>query len=446
MKPNSRFSLAELKVDSALKRLRERSQRIFLPKNDRLLKGVLDDLANAMEELRAAHEEADAQREQLAEASRKVQRTHQRYVELFEDAPDGYVVTDLHGVIKQANRSAVELLKSVRDFIIGNPLALFVNKGHKRAFYRRLNEMDALKAVKDWELRLQPWKRKPFWASINLAKVKISEHEGISLRWLIRDITDRKRMEKELRKSRDELEMRVQERTAALEKANDELQRIPSKLIAVQEEERKRLASELHDSIGQTLAALKFSIETFLAQKDDSNWDTAPTFLEQFIPTLQRSIEATRNIYMGLRPSMLDDMGLLATLEWLRRECMQLYPERHIELKTEITEEEIPERLRVPIFRIAQESLNNAAKHSEAECVDISLSNNGGGIELVVIDDGVGIDLDLILQTSTAGSLGLSIMRERAELSGGSFSIESNPGEGTTIRVSWPVGAEDQLQ
>jgi PAS domain S-box-containing protein len=136
-------------------------------------------------------------------ASRKLQREHQRYVEFFEDAPDGYVVTDLHGVIKQANFAAVELLESVRDFIIGNPLALFVHKRHKTAFYRRLNEMDALKAVKDWEVRLQPWKRKPFWASINLAKFKISEHEGISLRWLIRDITDRKRMEKELRKSND---------------------------------------------------------------------------------------------------------------------------------------------------------------------------------------------------------------------------------------------------
>jgi signal transduction histidine kinase len=68
--------------------------------------------------------------------------------------------------------------------------------------------------------------------------------------------------------------------------------------------------------------------------------------LDQFIPTLQRSIDENRNIYMGMEPSMLDDMGLLATLEWLRRECMQLYPERHIKLQTEITEEEKPERLR----------------------------------------------------------------------------------------------------
>jgi len=81
----------------------------------------------------------------------------------------------------------------------------------------------------------------------------------------------------------------------------------------------------------------------------------------------------------------------LATLVWLRRECMKLYPERHIELQTEITEKEIPERLRVPIFKIAQESLNNVAKHSKAEWVDISLSKNGGGIELVVFDDGMGM-------------------------------------------------------
>jgi signal transduction histidine kinase len=137
-------------------------------------------------------------------------------------------------------------------------------------------------------------------------------------------------------------------------------------------------------------------------------------------------------------------MGLLATLEWLRRECMKLYPDRHIELETGVAEEEIPETLKVNIFRIVQEALNNVAKHSKAEWVDISLSENRGGIELVVSDDGVGMDLELILHTSAARSLGITSMRERAELTRGSFSIESTPGMGTTIRACWPIEAEDQ--
>jgi PAS domain S-box-containing protein len=260
------------------------------------------------------------------------------------------------------------------------------------------------------------------------------------------DISEPRRMKEELRKAHHELERRVVERTAALEKANEELRQIPSKLISVQEGERKRLASELHDSIGQTLAALKFWVEMALHLRDAGDGNAALNHLEQFVPTLQRSIEETRNIYMGLRPSMLDSIGLLATLEWLRGESMRLYPQRHIELEAGVVEEEIPENLKISIFRIAQEALNNIAKHSKAEWVDISLSKNGDRIALVVSDDGVGIDLGLILQTSTARSLGLTGMRERAELTEGSFSIESTPGEGTTIRVCWPIEAEYQLQ
>ena len=260
------------------------------------------------------------------------------------------------------------------------------------------------------------------------------------------DITDHKRADEELRRAHYELERRVDERTSALEKANKELRQIPSRLISVQEEERKRLASELHDSIGQTLAAVKLWVEMALQLRDEGVGSAALDRLEQFVPILQRSIEETRNIYMGLRPPMLDNVGLLATLEWLRNECMKLYPQRHIELETGVAEEEIPENLKVNIFRIAQEALNNIAKHSKAEWVDITLSNDGNGIELVISDDGVGMNLDQILQTSTARSLGLTSMRERAELTGGSFSIESTPGEGTTTRAFWPIEAVDQLQ
>ena len=200
MKPDSRYSLAEHKVDSVLEMLRGRSQEILLPENDSLLKSVLDDLANAMEELRAAHAEVDAQREELDQVCQEVQRQHRRYVELFEDAPDGYVVTDLHGVIRQANRAAIELLDSARDFIVGQPLALFVSKKDKTAYFQKLNEMNALEAARDWELRFQPWRGKPFWASVSIAKVQVSEHADISLRWLIRDISDRKQADKVLRR------------------------------------------------------------------------------------------------------------------------------------------------------------------------------------------------------------------------------------------------------
>ena len=125
---------------------------------------------------------------------------------------------------------------------------------------------------------------------------------------------------------------------------------------------------------------------------------------------------------------------------------MKLYPERHIELETGVAEDEVQESLKVNIFRIAQEALNNIAKHSKAEWVEISLSKNGDGIELVVSDDGVGMDLGVILRTSSAKSLGLTSMRERTELTGGNFSIESSSGEGTTIRACWPIVAEGQFQ
>ena len=143
---------------------------------------------------------------------------------------------------------------------------------------------------------------KPFQLSELQAKMERIDRERKMQRGL-------KQMAEELRKSRDELESRVQERTAELEKANEELRQIPSKLIAAQEEERRKLASELHDSIGQSFAAVKYWIEMALKLRDEGDSDAAINHLEQFIPTLQRSIEETRNIYMGLRPTMLDNRG-----------------------------------------------------------------------------------------------------------------------------------------
>ncbi|MDR3569600.1 MAG: PAS domain-containing protein [Syntrophobacteraceae bacterium] len=254
---------------------------------------------------------------------------------------------------------------------------------------------------------------------------------------LVWDITERKQMENELRRSRDELELRVRERTADLKSANEKLRLVPSRLIEAQESERQRLSMELHDSVGQTLAALKFRIEHVIDRLEKKEYSRPLDLLRQFVPVLQRSLDETRAIYMGLRPTILTEHGILTTLDWYRRELLKLYPNPHIELETRIEEEDIPEDLKIVIFRIAQEAMNNALKHGKPEWVDVRLALHDGVLELEISDDGIGMDLDLIMESRAAKSLGLMGMKERAELCGGQFSIISAPREGTTVKAVW---------
>ena len=210
-------------------------------------------------------------------------------------------------------------------------------------------------------------------------------------------------------------------------------------LIQAQEKERQRLASDLHDSVGQTLAALKYRIEHISNGLRGAAGEESIRLLNDFVPILQRSINETRMIYMGLKPTMLADRGILPTLEWCREQLMSVYSNVHIELETEIGEEQIREELKTVMFRIAQEALNNCCRRSMEERVDVRLRGQNGAIELEVSDDGIGMDLDYIMESSTAKSLGLIGMRERAELTGGDFTIRSAPGQGTTVRVFWPA-------
>ena len=143
---------------------------------------------------------------------------------------------------------------------------------------------------------------------------------------------------------------------------------------------------------------------------------------------------------MDLRPSTLDDLGVLATLAWFCREYQKIYSHIHIEKEIGLQENEVSTPLKVVLYRLTQEAMNNIAKHSQADLVRLSLRKKENKIEWVIIDNGMGFDLEEIL--SPEGSkrgLGLTSMRERTELSGGTFTIESTKGKGTTIRASWPL-------
>ena len=244
-------------------------------------------------------------------------------------------------------------------------------------------------------------------------------------------ITERKRAEDMLQEAHDELERRVEKRTA-------ELRRLSSRLLEVQESERKRIAMELHDSVGQFLAATSFGVNDALGRMRQGAPETSVEALEALIPLIQQAGEEVRRIHTDLRPPLLDDLGVIATASWFCRECQKLYSGLRIETDFDVAEKEVPEPLKIVIFRILQEAVNNVAKHSKADLVRISLKGTNSSIELVIEDNGQGFDVAHVRSENKAATgVGLGSMKERTRLSDGAFSVDSIKGAGTTIRASW---------
>jgi signal transduction histidine kinase len=178
-------------------------------------------------------------------------------------------------------------------------------------------------------------------------------------------------------------------------------------------------------------------VEAVIKEMGEDN-PQASAALESIIPIIQTTIEESRRIQMSLRPSILDDLGILATINWFCRQFESTYSSIRIRKEIEIEEHEVPDSLKIVIYRVLQEALNNIAKHSKAPVVLLILGKTAQEIQLVIRDSGQGFDL-LEAQSRKGRGLGLDSMRERTELSGGSFSIESNKGQGTVIRASWPL-------
>jgi PAS domain S-box-containing protein len=247
------------------------------------------------------------------------------------------------------------------------------------------------------------------------------------------DITERKRAEDMLREAHDELERRVQKRTA-------ELQRVSSLLLEVQESERKKIALELHDSVGQSLAAIKFVTENSLNQLSEGDTQASKKTLESLIALAQRAGGEVRRIHADLRPSLLDDLGIISTVSWFCREFEKIYSGIRIEKQINIKEKDVPESLKIVIFRIMQEALNNVSKHAEAKLVTVSLNAMKKKLELVVEDTGQGFDYEYVRSPKRSQrGFGLISMKERVELSGGTLVVDSGPGTGTVVKATWPI-------
>ncbi len=223
-----------------------------------------------------------------------------------------------------------------------------------------------------------------------------------------------------------------------MRRSENNLHTLTRRLLYAQEAERRRIATELHDSIGQHLSAVKMNIETAMRMINNQGLKNEADFLNTSVTNIRSAIDEVRTIAMDLRPSILDDLGLLVTIEWFCRRYRETYRDTDVVFNKEIEESAIPEVLKVTIYRVVQEALNNISKHAGAGRIWIGLKRLDAGIKLTIRDNGDGFDAYQHRPESDSAGLGLKSMRERAEIFGGTFWLDSRPGEGTLIEISWP--------
>lgn len=213
-------------------------------------------------------------------------------------------------------------------------------------------------------------------------------------------------------------------------------------LLHLQEQERGRIARELHDGIGQSLSGAAFKLDRAAGTLNaDLTAGGAADVVRQIAAVgvlIAETVAEVRRICSCLRPAILDDLGIVAALSWLCRDFQETHGGIRLTLDVVDDEDRIPEALKTDIFRIVQESLNNVAKHAAASDVFVGLRQTKRRIVLTISDNGCGTQMtDLGAHAAARGCCGLASMRKRVDLTGGSFNFASEQGVGTTVRASW---------
>lgn len=288
------------------------------------------------------------------------------------------------------------------------------------------------------------------WGNMSATFVHPTSGEPPYTLAIVEDISGRKRFEEELQRSNDELERKVEARTAELTLANarlraeseerrraeEERARLLRRLVFIQEDERRRIAREMHDQFGQNLTALRLKLAMLKASDDGPQRPLAQIEeLETIARQLDRDVDF---LVWELRPTMLDDLGLQAALVDYAQNWSRHFD---IPVRTYVygpEQDGLPVEAETVMYRIAQEALNNVAKHAQARHVEITLEYDEGEVSFMIRDDGVGFDPEATSAANRRG-LGLAGMRERAALVGGSLEVESAPSAGVTIFVRVPM-------
>ena len=225
------------------------------------------------------------------------------------------------------------------------------------------------------------------------------------------------------------LEREAKARYEEVEEAHRELRKLSGRLVTAQEEERRNLSRELHDEIGQGMSAMLVELGRVEAAPDS---ETRTERLTSVRRMAEATVGTVRNMALLLRPSMLDDLGLVAALRWQAREVARRSG-LNVKMVADEIAEDLPDSHRTCVYRVVQEALNNCARHSQATQVRVVVHRDREGLSVTVQDDGIGFE------PSREKGMGLLGMEERVERLGGLFSMESKPGNGTVLSIHFPL-------
>jgi PAS domain S-box-containing protein len=360
-------------------------------------------------------------RQDLGAAVTALRRSKALLSGVIETATDAIVVVDQTQHILLANPSAEAMFRCQPKEMLGAPLERFIPARFRAAHAMHIESFGATGATKRrmggqsvlFGLRADK-EEFPIEASIS----QLLEDGDHLYTVILRDVTERQRLQD------------------ALERSHSELRDLSSALQSIREEERKRVARELHDDLGQSLAALRMDLAILkggLASVDGG----LAHLVERMDQLLVSTVGSVRRIAADLRPKVLDELGLYPALQTLVGD----FSERHrIGCELSASEDELPldDTFATSLFRMTQEALNNVAKHAQATAVAIHIETDAEGLVLTVRDNGKGMPTDGSRKPKSFGLIG---MRERAYILGGNLAVVSQPGAGTTVRISLPLSS-----
>jgi PAS domain S-box-containing protein len=351
-----------------------------------------------------------------------LERSEARLRGILDSAMDAIITVDADQHVVMFNAAAEAMFGCPQAEALGAPLSWFIperfraaHAAHVRGFGEgsiASRRMGALRIVTGLRRNGEEF---PIDASIS----QLSGKDGKFFTVILRDVSERVRAEEALRRSKDELH----ELASAAHRAR--------------EQEKSRIARELHDELGQALTALQMDV-AWCREKMPVAQDGMGMRLARMESLLETTVAATRRISSDLRPLMLDDLGLWPSLEWLV-ESFTEHTGVRCELSVNSEELELPDLQATAVFRAVQESLTNIAKHARASRVDVRIDREDSTLAVRVRDDGVGFATEASRKPNSFGLLGL---RERAALLGGEAKVTSAPGRGTQVEVRFPVEQE----